>query len=86
VTYQYDTKDRLTQEQRTLTGVTGTFTTSYVYNFKGDLTQMTYPSGRVVQYNYTTRRLLQFVWHTVVDQTPARDAEWIDPTMRRVQL
>jgi len=46
--------DRQTQEQRTLTGVTGTFTKSYVYNFKGDLTQMTYPSGRVVQYNYAT--------------------------------
>src|SRR5437667_6906310 len=54
VTYQYDTMDRLTQEQRTLTGITGTFTTSHLYNFKGDLTQMTYPSGRVVNFNYAT--------------------------------
>src|SRR5262245_26078856 len=54
VSYQYDARDRLTQEQRTLTGINGTFTTSYVYNYKGDLTQMTYPSGRVVQFNYAT--------------------------------
>src|SRR6266516_530376 len=54
VTYQYDTRDRVTQEQRTLTGITGAFTTSYVYNYKGDMTQMTYPSGRVVNFNYAT--------------------------------
>src|SRR2546422_6256986 len=54
VAYQYDTRDRLTQEQRTLTGITGTFTTAYVYNYKGDMTQMTYPSGRVVNFNYAT--------------------------------
>src|SRR2546422_9930547 len=54
VTYQYDAKDRPTQEQRTLTGITGTFTTSYVYNYKGDMTQMTYPSSRVVNFNYAT--------------------------------
>jgi YD repeat-containing protein len=55
VSYTIDTNtDRLTQESRTLTGVTGTFTTGYVYNIKGDLTQMTYPSGRVVNFNYAT--------------------------------
>src|SRR2546422_11706078 len=54
VAYQYDTRDRLTQEQRTLTGITGTFTTAYVYNYKGDMTQMTYPSGRVVNFNYAS--------------------------------
>src|SRR5438034_8095339 len=54
VTYQYDTKDRLIQEQRTLTGIAGTFTTAYVYNYKGDMTQMTYPSGRMVNFNYAT--------------------------------
>jgi hypothetical protein len=54
VTYQYDSMDRLTQESRTLTGITGTFTTSYAYNIKGDLSQMTYPSGRVVINNYAT--------------------------------
>jgi RHS repeat-associated protein len=54
VTYTFDTMDRLTQESRTLTGVSGTFSTSYGYNIKGDLTQMTYPSGRVVNFNYAT--------------------------------
>ena len=54
MTYQYDSKDRQTQEQRTLPGITGTFTTGYVYNYKGDMTQMTYPSGRVVNFNYAT--------------------------------
>ncbi len=55
VTYGYDSNtDRLTQESRTLTGVTGTFTTGYSYNIKGDLTSMTYPSGRVVNFNYAT--------------------------------
>jgi RHS repeat-associated protein len=55
VTYTYDANtDRLSQESRTLTGVSGTFTTAYVYNIKGDLTSMTYPSGRVVNFNYAT--------------------------------
>ena len=55
VSYSYDSNtDRLTQESRTLTGVTGTFSTSYVYNLKGDLTSMTYPSGRVMNFNYAT--------------------------------
>src|SRR5438093_13691833 len=54
VSYSYDTMDRLTQEARTLTGVSGTFSTGYVYNVKGDVTQMTYPSGRVVNYTYAT--------------------------------
>ena len=55
VTYSYVTNtDRLYQEQRSLTGVSGTFTTTYSYNIKGDLTQMTDPSGRVVNFNYAT--------------------------------
>jgi RHS repeat-associated protein len=56
VTYQYDIMDRLTTETRTFdqtkSGVSGTFTTGYAYNVKGDLTQMTYPSGRVVDFSY----------------------------------
>ncbi len=40
--------------QRTLTGITGTFTTASGYNYKGDMTQMTYPSGRVVNFNIAT--------------------------------
>ena len=54
VDYHYDTMDRLTREERTLTGLTGTFTSSYVYDRKGNLTQVTYPSGRSVAYNYAT--------------------------------
>jgi RHS repeat-associated protein len=53
VSYSYDANtDYLTQESRTLTGVTGTFTTTYAYNIKGDLTTVTYPSGRVVNSTY----------------------------------
>src|SRR2546422_1037450 len=38
VSYTYDSNtDKLTQESRTLTGVSGTFTTGYSYNIKGDL-------------------------------------------------
>src|SRR5207253_9727061 len=58
VQYLYDTMGRLSSEARTLdatkSGVSGTFTTSYAYNTKGDLTQMTYPSGRVMNFNYAT--------------------------------
>jgi len=55
VTYAYDANtDRLTQESRTLSGVNGTFSTSYAYNVRGDVTSMTYPTGRVVNFNYAT--------------------------------
>jgi len=48
----------------------GAFTTAYAYNVGGDLTQVTYPSGRVVTYtaaatgNITSGRMA-----TVADQT-----------------
>ena len=45
VSYDYDAMDRLTLEERTLTGLPGTFTTGYTYNRKGNLTQVTDPSG-----------------------------------------
>jgi RHS repeat-associated protein len=54
VTYTYDNMNQPTLESRTLTGISGTFTTSYGHNIKGDLTSMTYPSGRVVNFNYAT--------------------------------
>lgn len=54
VTYNYDARDRLTSEARSLTGISGTFSTSYGYNIKGDVTQMTYPSGRVINFGYAT--------------------------------
>ena len=34
---------RLTDESRTLTRVSGTFTTEYEYNLAGDITEVTYP-------------------------------------------
>jgi RHS repeat-associated protein len=52
--YDYDSMSRLTLETRTITGVSGTFTTGYGYNLKGDITSMTYPSGRVVNFTYAT--------------------------------
>ena len=54
VAYAYDTMNRMTQETRTLTGISGTFSTEYEYNIKGDITEVTYPSGRVVEINYAT--------------------------------
>ena len=51
--YTYDTTHktgRITQVQKTI-GTT-TYTTSYLYDAAGDLTQITYPSGRVVQQSY----------------------------------
>src|SRR5207253_5303356 len=52
VTYAYDNMNLLISEQRALSGITGTFITSYSYNKKGDITSLTYPSGRVVNYTY----------------------------------
>ena len=55
VAYTYDSKtDKLTQETRTLTDVTGTYSTGFDYNVKGDLTKLTNPSGRLVQFDYAT--------------------------------
>jgi len=55
VTYAQDPNtDKLTQESRLINGLAGTFSTGYAYNIKGDLTQMMYPSGRVVNLTYNT--------------------------------
>lgn len=53
VSYSYDNMNRLTQESRSLTNI-GTFNTCRMDNIKGDVTSMTYPSGRVVNFNYAT--------------------------------
>jgi RHS repeat-associated protein len=83
VNYAYDSMNRLTQESRTLTGVSGTFTTGYGYNIKGDLTSVTYPSGRVVNFTYAegsgccNSRLASVVDHTTgvtVNDTMSYDA------------
>jgi RHS repeat-associated protein len=45
--YTYSNLEQLTQLQKTINGTP--YTTSYVYNLASQLTQITYPSGRVVQ-------------------------------------
>jgi RHS repeat-associated protein len=45
--YTYNGLEQMTQIQKVLAGTT--FTTNFSYDFSGDLTQITYPSGRVVQ-------------------------------------
>ena len=49
-TYTYDTDGRITK----LTKVVGTasYAISYQYNVAGEITQITYPSGRAIQQNY----------------------------------
>ena len=45
--YSYDTWGRLTQLQKVISSTT--YTTNYQYNLASELTQITYPSGRVIQ-------------------------------------
>jgi len=48
--YSYNALEHLTQLQKVFTGTPNTtYTTSYTYNIAGELTQITYPSGRIVQ-------------------------------------
>lgn len=48
--YHYDSVGRLASEVRTILGVV--YTTSYAYDNVGNLTSITYPSGRMVEYAY----------------------------------
>jgi RHS repeat-associated protein len=45
--YSYDVLGRVTQLQKVISGTT--YTTGYQYNLASELTQITYPSGRIVQ-------------------------------------
>jgi RHS repeat-associated protein len=45
--YSYNALEQLTQLQKVISGTT--YTTAYAYNIAGELTQITYPSGRIVQ-------------------------------------
>src|SRR5437016_5305550 len=47
-TYSYDILGRLSNESRTIAGVTKTM--SYTYNLDGSVATMTYPSGAVITY------------------------------------
>jgi RHS repeat-associated protein len=45
--YTYNSLEQLTQLQKVINGTS--YPTSYAYNLAGELTQITYPSGRVIQ-------------------------------------
>ncbi len=48
--YSYDLLGRMTQVQKKIYNVT--YTASYAYNLAGEVSTMTYPSGRIVKRNY----------------------------------
>jgi len=50
--YSYNALEQMTQLQKVIG--TSTYPTSYAYNLAGELTQITYPSGRVVQQSVDT--------------------------------
>jgi len=49
-TFTYDVLGRVTEVQKVISGTT--YTLSYGYNLAGEMTSITYPSGRVVQQSY----------------------------------
>ncbi len=49
-TYTYDQLGRVTQVQKLINSTT--YATSYQYNLAGEMTQITYPSGRIVNPSY----------------------------------
>ena len=51
-TYSYDVLGEVTQVQKVMSGTT--YTTGYGYNLAGELSSITYPSGRVVQQSFDT--------------------------------
>ncbi len=55
--YTYDQLGRTTQVQKIISNVT--YTTSYAFDLAGDVTTMTYPSGRAVKVNYDALGRLQ---------------------------
>ena len=50
--YTYNSLEQLTKLQKVVNGVT--YITSYLYNLAGELTQITYPSGRMITQNLDT--------------------------------
>lgn len=49
VNWTYDTLGRITQEKKTTSGVV--YTVNYTYDADGNIAQITYPSGRIVNYS-----------------------------------
>jgi RHS repeat-associated protein len=54
--YEYYAKGQMKTETKVIGGVT--YTTQYTYDMNGNIKTMTYPSGRVVTYNYTNDRVV----------------------------
>ncbi|MBI5639953.1 MAG: RHS domain-containing protein [Nitrospirae bacterium] len=50
--YEYSPKGQVTREAKVIDGVT--YTSQYSYNLNGDVTSITYPAGRVVDYSYAS--------------------------------
>jgi RHS repeat-associated protein len=58
-TYEYTPKGQVITETKTISTVAGNpYTTRYSYDQNGNLKTMTYPSGRVITYNYTNDKVI----------------------------
>ncbi|MFC1751480.1 RHS repeat-associated core domain-containing protein, partial [Pseudomonadota bacterium] len=68
ISYSYDAFGRITDKTQSIThsGTTIDLTTSYQYNTAGQLQSMTYPSGKIVSYQYNNGQLSQLD----LDNTP----------------
>ncbi len=53
-TYEYTPKGQMRKETKTIDSIQ--YVTQYTYDQNGNLKTMTYPSGRVITYNYTNNR------------------------------
>jgi RHS repeat-associated protein len=54
IIYAYSGAGQVSSETRSFSGVSGTFTSSYTYDYDGRLLSITYPSGRVVTQSYAS--------------------------------
>jgi len=56
-TYKYSAKGQVVEESKTILGVSGNpYVTGYAYDQDGNITAMTYPSGKVITYTYANDR------------------------------
>ena len=63
--FTYDTKGNIASKTQTINGTA--FTTSYTYNDQNKLTSQTYPSGKVITYDYNAQGELNSI---SIDGTP----------------
>lgn len=57
--YEYTPKGQVSKETRTID--TNTFVTQYSYDKNGNPTSITYPSGRIISYGYTSDKVTQLL-------------------------